>query len=392
MYIYIMALPHNLPAQFPPGPLPEAGAGADHEPNPAAALLLAGARPGNDAHFGPNNEFLPSSNEVVDRQFYNSLNRVRLLGDRANALIGQSYNFRRRLMDKIQRMRQLVYFMRAIVTNIRTALEHGGNGAGDAAAAACRAEIADALAAERRGVIDALDPLSETLLRSLVELLQHPGLDVDDILAALQDAIAAWNTEVHRLVAILPANQQNAPPAPPAPPGDGGMSAQWTAAGGPNPPGQQPGPLPAQAPDIRGDDEMHGNIGAAEAATRAPYPYGAPPAAGDANYAYQQGPVLPRQPAAARRAQFRAQMAARAAAAPGTPPPPGAGVPHAGPPAPAAGGQGGGWTPTGVRKRKSHRKRHGKKGKKHKTRHKKKKRHKKRRKTRYRRRRTKHRR
>jgi len=398
-----MALPHNLPAQFPPGPLPEAGAAPDNEPNPAAALLLAGERPGNEAHFGPNNEFLPSSNEVVDRQFYNSLNRVRLLGDRANALIGQSYNFRRRLMDKIQRMRRLVYFMRAVVTNIRDALEHGGEGAGQAAAVACSHEIADALAAERRGVIAALDPLSDTLLRSLVELLQHPGLDVDNILAALQDAVAAWNTEVHRLVAILPAERQNAPPAPPAPPGDGGMAAQWTAAGGPNPPGQQPGPLPAQAPDIRGDDEMHGNIGAAEAATRAPYPYGAPPAAGDANYAYQQGPVAPRAPRdAAARAQFRAQMAARAAAAPGAPPPPGAGVPHAGPPAPAAaaafraagrGGQGGGWTPTGVRKRKSHRKRHGKKGKKHKTRHKKKKRHKRRRKTRYRRRRrTKHRR
>lgn len=401
-----MALPHNLPTPFPPGPLPEAGAAADHDPNPAAALLLAGARPGNDAHFGPNNEFLPSSNEVVDRQFYNSLNRVRLLGDRANALIGQSYNFRRRLMDKIQRMRRLVFFMRAVVTNIQTALEHGGDGAGDAAAAACRAEIADALAAERRGVIEALDPLSENLLRSLVELLQHPGLDVDDILAALQDAIAAWNTEVHRLVTMLPADHQNAPPAPPAPPGDGGMAAQWTAAGGPQPPGQQqPGPLPGQAPDIRGDDEQHSNIGAAGVATREPYPYGAPPAAGDANYAYQRHVVLPREDDATRRTRFRAEMAARGAAAPAAPPPvagvPAHGVRHAGPPAPAAaaafraagrGGQQGGWTPTGVRKRKSRRKRHGKKGKKHKTKHKKKRKHKTRRPRRRRARRTKHRR
>jgi len=395
-----MALPHNLPARFPPVPLPEAGAPADHEPNPAAALLLQGARPGNGAHFGPNNEFLPSSHEVVDRQFYNSLNRVRLLGDRANALISQSYNFRRRLMDKIQRMRRLVYFMRAVVTKIQAAIEHGGDGAGDAAAAACRAEIADALAAERRGVIEALDPLSENLLRSLVDLLQHPGLNVDDILAALQDAIAAWNTEVQRLVTMLPADQQNAAAAPATPPGDAGMAAQWTAAG---PAGENAGqPLGPQAPDIRGDDELHGNIGAAEVATRAPYPYAPPPASGDANYAYQRGAVLPRPDEATRRAQFRAEMAARAAAAPGVPPPaagvPAPGVQHAGPPDPAAaaafraagsGGQQGGWTPTGVRRRKSRRKKHGKK--KRKTKHKKKRKHKtRRRKHRRRRRRTKH--
>ena len=340
-----MALPHILPAHFTPAPLPEAG-GAP--PGDGAGLLLAGA-PGHGAHFGPNHEFLPSSDEGVDRHFFNSLNRVRLLGDRANALIAQSYNFRRRLMDKIQRMRRLVYFMRAVVTKIQTAIAEDPD-AGPAAAAACRAEIADALAAERRGVIEALDPLSDDLLRTLVELLEHPGLDVDDILAALQDAIAAWNTEVHRLVAMLPPDQQNAPPAPPAPPGDAAMAAQWTAAGGPQPPGQQPVPLHAQEPDIRGDDALHGNIGAAEVATRAPYPYAPDPAAADANYAYHQAG------------------------------------------APAGPVQQGGWTPTGVRKRKSRRKRHGKK--KHKTKHKKKKKHKTKHRQRHRRRRrrTKHRR
>ena len=349
-----MALPHNPPARFPPVPLPEAGAAADHEPNPAAALLLPGAKPGNGAHFGPNNEFLPSSHEVVDRQFYNSLNRVRLLCDRANALIAQSYNFRRRLMDKIQRMRRIVYFMRAVVTKIQNALEHGGEGAGDAAAAACRAEIADALAAERRGVIAALDPLSENLLRSLVELLQHPGLNVDDILAALQDAIAAWNTEVHRLVTMLPADQQNAPAAPATPPGDAGMAAQWTAAG---PAGENAGqPLGPQAPDIRGDDELHTNIGAAQAATRAPYPYAAAPDAGDANYNYQVHPTLPRPDEATRRAQFLAANPAAAAARA------------------AALAQQGGWTPKGVRRRKSRRKQEGKK--KRKTKHKKRRKHK----------------
>ena len=343
-----MALPHIPPAHFPPAPIPEAGG---TPPGDGAGLLLAGA-PGQGAHFGPNHEFLPSSDEGVDRHFFNSLNRVRLLGDRANALIAQSYNFRRRLMDKIQRMRRLVFFMRAVVTKIQTAVAEDPD-AGPAAAAACRAEIADALAAERRGVIQALDPLSDDLLRTLVELLEHPGLDVDQILAALQDAIAAWNTEVHRLVAMLPPDQQNAPPAPAAPPGDAAMAGEWAHAGGLQPAGENAGaPLGPQAPDIRGDDELHGNIGAVEVATRAPYPYAPDPAAADANYAYHQAG------------------------------------------APAGPVQHGGWTPTGVRKRKSHRKRHGKKGKKHKTKHKKKKRHKTkhRRRHRRRRRRTKHRR
>ena len=178
--------------------------------------------------------------------------------------------------------------MRAVVTKIQTAVAEDPD-AGPAAAAACRAEIADALAAERRGVIQALDPLSDDLLRTLVELLEHPGLDVDQILAALQDAIAAWNTEVHRLVAMLPPDQQNAPPAPAAPPGDAAMAGEWAHAGGLQPAGENAGaPLGPQAPDIRGDDEYMVILAPSKCYT-SPLSYAPDPAAADANYGVSSG-------------------------------------------------------------------------------------------------------
>ena len=342
---------------------------ANAPPNERPAIVippLAGTEPAAvgapPANFGEGDVFLSSAEldaadnvdgspeSAVDANFYNALKRVRLIGHTASSLYTQSYNFRIRVMEKIQAIRSLIYFMRAVVSNIENALQTGMSHA-DAIAEAAQ-DVREALRAERTAVTNALAPLNMDLLGAIVELLEAPGLRPDDIIIALENAIAAWTAELERLVreptldaagavvagtppaGILHEAHPNAVgPAPAAAPGPAAEAAEWHASYPP------PGPAPGE------------NIGA------------------------PLGPQLP------------AHAAGTPSATPNLPAPPAAY--DANNPGGNYGVQGGGWTPQGVRKKKQkHKKSHKRKSHKRKS-HKKKKRRKRRKKTRHRHRRKK---
>ena len=282
-----------------------------------------------------------SAESAVDGNFYNALKRVRLIGNRASALYTQSYNFRIRVMERIQAIRSLIYFMRAVVSNIENALQTGMTPA-DAARQAAE-DVREALRTERTAVTDALAPLNMDLLGAIVELLEAPGLSPDDIITALENAIAAWTEELERLVreptldangavvagtppaGVLHQAHPNAVgPAPANPPGPAAEAAEWLASYPP------PGPAPGE------------NIGAA-LAPQLPVP----------------GPGTP-----TATPNLVAPPAAYDAANPGG----------------NYGVQGGGWTPQGVRKKKQKHRKTRRKRKRRKRKKKKKTRHRRRRK------------
>ena len=333
---------------------------ANAPPNERPAIVippLAGTEPAAvgapPANFGEGDVFLSSAEldaadnvdgspeSAVDANFYNALKRVRLIGHTASSLYTQSYNFRIRVMEKIQAIRSLIYFMRAVVSNIENALQTGMTHA-DAIAEAAR-DVREALRAERTAVTNALAPLNMDLLGAIVELLEAPGLRPDDIITALENAIAAWTAELERLVRepTLDAAGAVVPGTPPA-----GILHE----GHPN----AVGPAPAAAPGP-----------AAEAAEwHASYPPPGPPPGENVGAAL--GPQLP------------ALVPGTPSATPNLPAPPAAY--DAANPGSNYGVQGGGWTPQGVRKKKQKHRKTRRKRKRRKRRKKKKTRHRRRRK------------
>ena len=236
-------------------------------------------------------------------------------------------------MERIQTIRRLIYFMRAVVTNVHDALAAGVHPA--AVAATCADQIRDVLREEREAVTAALDPLDLNLLGAIVELLEARGLNPDDIISALDNAITAWSEQIDRLlhdaaVAGPPGgpagNNPNAPAAPGNPPGPRtpAHDPQWQAAAPQPPPGENVGqPLDGQMDPVVPQPPQQPIQGVVDAA--APNP----------------------------RAQGTAYNPANPAA--------GFGV------------QGGGWTPQGVKKKKKQRQKHKKTHKKRKRRRRRKK-------------------
>jgi hypothetical protein len=171
----------------------------------------------------------------VDNDFWNTLQRISLIGNRAKILYDTSYSFRVAIMDSIQVLRRQIYYIRAVIT----ALEAGMG------AEAIAREIRDALRRERQRVTAALAPVDLDLLRGIVQLLQNPALNASAISNALHDAIEAFNEQLVRLANLIPPGIQgqnpllHVPVPFPADPGMAPMAPGWQAAtGGMIPPGQ----------------------------------------------------------------------------------------------------------------------------------------------------------
>ena len=182
---------------------------------PLAGTIVAGAGPnfgdpfsGTEFHSSagpdPNNPAdVDQAQALVDSNFWNALQRVRLIGNRASALYETSYDFRVAIMDKIQILRRQIYYIRAVIS----ALEAGYG------PAAVGAQIRAALRDDRQKVTEALAPINLDLLRALVQLLDDPALSAPDVMGALHDALDAFNNELSRLVLLLPAGAMGQDPA-----------------------------------------------------------------------------------------------------------------------------------------------------------------------------------
>ena len=183
--------------------------------------LIQGAPEDNENPFGEGYDFARSNNLPTDTNFFNALNRVRLIGNRAEAMVEQSATFRRRVLRRISDMRRLIYFMNALRVTLQASLAAPGRQEAREARGRCLDAVKAALAEERVKVTRALEPLGIDLLVGIINLLENPDLDTDQILAALQDAINSWTQQVGMLVEMLPADDTGPPdmtvPVPPPP-------------------------------------------------------------------------------------------------------------------------------------------------------------------------------